>query len=153
MKEAARGMMNQKEMYKYQDMIDLPHPVSRTHPPMPVADRAAQFAPFAALTGHHEAVQEAARLTEERIELDEEQKAILDRKLQEIRRQLGSGPAVSVTYFVPDLKKSGGVYVNAFGHVKGIREHERILVLEDGTLIPIEEIAAIHSLSKAAGRT
>lgn len=153
MKEAARGMMNQKEMYKYQDMIDLPHPVSRTHPPMPAADRAAQFAPFAALTGHHEAVKEAARLTEERIELDEAQKAVLDRKLQEIRRQLGSGPAVSVTYFVPDLKKSGGAYVNAFGHVKGIREHEGVLVLEDGTSIPIEEIAAIHSLSKVTGRT
>lgn len=71
MSQAVQSMMNRREMYKYQDMIDLPHPVSRTHPPMPIQDRAAQFAPFAALSGHYEAVRETARLTEERTELDE----------------------------------------------------------------------------------
>ena len=144
MKEAARGMMNQKEMYKYQDMIDLPHHVSRTHPPMPIQDRAAQFAPFAALSGHYEAVRETARLTEVRTELDEGIREELNRELRRIQEQIGRGEAVSFTYFVPDPKKSGGAYVTVTGCVKKIKEYERAILLEDGTEIPADEIISIQ---------
>ncbi len=117
-----------KEIHKYDDMIDLAHHVSGTHPHMPVEDRAAQFAPFAALTGHHEAVRETARLTEE---------------LQNIYEHLDLEPSVSITYFVPDPKKPGGAYVTVSGCVRKIREHERTVVLTDGTEIPIDEITDI----------
>lgn len=143
MRKKDKLFTNQEEGYKYRDMIDLPHHVSGTHPPMPVQDRAAQFAPFAALTGHHEAVRETARLTSERIELDEYCKAVIDGKLQKIQEQLSKEPAVSVTYFVPDEKKAGGSYETAAGCVKKIDEYHRILVLTDGTRIPIDEIIEI----------
>lgn len=140
--------MNQEESYKYRDMLDLPHHVSRTHPPMPVQDRAAQFAPFAALTGHHEAVKETARLTDERIELDEYCKAVIDGKLQKIQEQLSTEPAASVTYFVPDAKKEGGSYETVAGCVKKVDEYQRILILTDGTRIPIDEIIEIDTSLK-----
>ncbi|MCI9341284.1 MAG: YolD-like family protein [Dorea sp.] len=131
-------------MHRYDDIIMLPRHVSKTHPPMPAADRAAQFAPFAALTGHYDAVKEAARLTEERVELDESCKAVLDGKLQDIRRRLGEEPAVTVTYFVPDERKSGGSYETAAGCVRKIDEYERVLVLTDGTRIPVSELLEIE---------
>ncbi|MCI9613721.1 MAG: YolD-like family protein [Dorea sp.] len=131
-------------MHRYDDIIMLPHHVSKTHPPMPAADRAAQFAPFAALTGHYDAVKETARLTEERVELDESCKAVLDGKLQDIRRRLGEEPAVTVTYFVPDERKSGGSYETAAGCVRKIDEYERVLVLTDGTRIPVSELLEIE---------
>lgn len=144
MKKKEKLFMNQEESYKYRDMLNLPHHVSRTHPPMPVQDRAAQFAPFAALTGHHEAVKETARLTDERIELDEYCKAVIDEKLQKIQEQLSTEqPVVSVTYFVPDAKKAGGSYETAAGCVKKVDEYQRILVLTDGTRIPIDEIIEV----------
>lgn len=136
--------MNTSDMHRYDDIIMLPHHVSKTHPPMPAADRAAQFAPFAALTGHYDAVKEAARLTEERVELDESCKAVLDGKLQDIRRRLGEEPAVTVTYFVPDERKSGGSYETAAGCVRKIDEYERVLVLTDGTRIPVSELLEIE---------
>lgn len=110
---------------------------------MPVKDRAAQFAPFAALTGHYEAVKETQRLTEERIELDEYCKASLERKLKEIREQSDTEPAVSVTYFVPDARKEGGAYVTAEGRVKKIDEYERVLVFTDGRRVMVDEIIEI----------
>ncbi len=136
--------MNTGDMHRYDDIIMLPRHVSKTHPPMPAADRAAQFAPFAALTGHYDAVKEAARLTEERVELDESCKAVLDGKLQDIRRRLGEEPAVTVTYFVPDERKSGGSYETAAGCVRKIDEYERVLVLTDGTRIPVSELLEIE---------
>lgn len=144
MSQAVQNMMNHKDIYKYQDMIDLPHPVSRTHPPMPVLDRAAQFAPFAALSGHHEAVRETARLTEERAELDEDRRAELDRELHSLREGDGMGSAVSFTYFVPDPKKAGGCYTTVTGNIKRIKEYERSVLLEDGTEIRMEEIISIE---------
>lgn len=132
-----------KNIHKYDDMIHLAHHVSRTHPPMPLSDRAAQFAPFAALTGHHEAVKETARLTDTRIELDENCKAVLNGKLQSIYERLDKEPSVSITYFVPDLKKSGGAYVTISGCVKKIREEERKVIMTDGTEIPFDEITEI----------
>lgn len=137
-----RKFLDNRGLDKYKDMIDLPHHVSTAHPQMPVPDRAAQFAPFAALSGHHEAVKETARLTDKRIELDEYCKAALDRKLKEIW-QSGSKKTVSITYFVPDVQKAGGSYVTAAGCVKKIDEYGRNLVLDDGTKIQIDEIIKI----------
>lgn len=136
--------LNHQDMYKYEDMIDLPHPVSRLHPQMPVKDRAAQFAPFAALAGHYDAVKETARLTADRIELDESCKAALDGKLKKIREGLGTKETVTITYFVPDVQKEGGSYVTVTGWVKKIDEYERVLVLSDGTRIPVDEVTSIE---------
>jgi len=146
--------LNHQDMYKYEDMIDLPHPVSRTHPQMPVKDRAAQFAPFAALAGHYDAVKETARLTDDRIELDEYCKAALDRKLTKLREGLGMGAeeTVAITYFVPDVLKEGGSYVTVTGCVKKIDEYERILLFRDGTRIPVDEIIAIKVVEEKHGR-
>lgn len=144
MQKKERLFMNQEEVYKYRDILDLPRHISKTHPPMPIKDRAAQFAPFAALTGHHEAVKETARLTGTRIELDEYCKAAVDRTLQMIRAQLKDEPEVLITYFIPDKKKTGGSYETVAGYVKKIDEYRRILILTDGTRIPFNEIIEIE---------
>jgi len=102
-------------MGKYDDIIDLPHHVSTTHPHMPMIDRAAQFMPFRALTGYEDAVQETARLTDEQVELTEDEKAVLDMRLQRLADEIASRPTVTLTYFQPDRKKSGGTYVTATG--------------------------------------
>lgn len=148
MSKNGKGFLSNDGLYRYQDMIELPHHVSKTHARMPVKDRAAQFAPFAALSGHHEAVKETARLTDDRIELDEYCKAGLDRKLKEIRRRLGTRPRVSVTYFLPDSCKEGGSYATAEGCVKKLDEYERILILEDGVQIRIDDMIEIKELSR-----
>ena len=112
--------MNQHDAdsHRYDDIIHLPHHVSTAHPPMPAADRAAQFSPFAALAGHEAAIRETARLTDERAELDENAKAVLDEKLRMIQEMLPAHPEITVTYFQPDAKKSGGAYVSVTGRVK-----------------------------------
>ncbi|MBE6659575.1 MAG: YolD-like family protein [Ruminococcaceae bacterium] len=130
---------------KYADIIDLPHHTSRTRPRMSVSARAAQFAPFAALTGYGAAVDETARLTDDMIMLDENAKAMLDGKLQIIAEHLNDLPEVTFTYFEPDKKKSGGAYRSVTGRVKEIDECERIVKLGDGTKIPIEQIYGIVS--------
>lgn len=136
---------NYDDRHKYDDIIDLPHHVSKTHPPMPLTDRAAQFAPFAALTGHNAAVKETARLTKERIELDENCKAAINRQLMLLKEQADKEPDVSVTYFVKDAKKSGGAYVSASGRVKRVDEYKRLVLLADGTKIPIDDIIKIEN--------
>ncbi len=133
-----------EDEHRYDDIIHLPHHVSTAHPPMPVRDRAAQFAPFAALTGHGAAIKETARLTEERIELDESCKMVIDGKLQIIKENLASRPAIMVTYFKPDMKKQGGAYVTRQGSVKKIDEYARLLIMSDGEKIPLEEIVGIE---------
>ena len=144
---------------KYDDIINLPHPVSRKHPPMSLYERAAQFSPFAALTGHGEAVKETARLTGTRVELDEYEKEILRGRLQYLVgcteawnaavRPVEDRPAVAVTWFVPDRLKEGGEYVTASGSVKKIDQDLRQIVLAgaDGTLveIPVDEIIRVES--------
>lgn len=129
---------------KYDDIINLPHHVSIKHPRMSNLNRAAQFAPFAALSGHDAAVKETARLTDERLELDEYMKDILSNKLQLIADQLTEQPDVVITYFQPDQKKDGGAYVTATGTVKKIDSYRRNIVMTDGTEIPIEEIINIE---------
>ncbi len=140
---------------KYADIIDLPHHQSAKRPHMPVEDRAAQFSPFAALTGYEDAVKETARLTDERIELDEYSKEDLNQQLNKIKKHLQAHtsaskqndevgqPQISVTYFVPDERKAGGAYVTVRGAVKKIKEYEQQLVMANGTEIPIGEIVEI----------
>lgn len=146
MRKETNKFMNPEEMHKYDDILELPHHVSRSRPQMPVADRAAQFAPFAALSGHYEAVKEAARQTDARIEMDESCRAMLDRKLQEIQKQ--PDRSVSVTYFVPDLKKPGGSYVTVTGRIGRIDGNGRRVILADGTCIPADDIIEIVVLSR-----
>jgi uncharacterized protein (UPF0248 family) len=127
----------------YDDIINLPHHVSATHPHMTAIDRAAQFSPFAALTGYDAAIKETARLTDERIELDDSMKDALSDKLQIIAERLKEHPEIAINYYQPDAKKNGGAYVTAVGPVKKIDEYERIVFMTDGTAIPIDEIISI----------
>lgn len=128
----------------YDDIINLPHPTSLNHPRMPIADRAAQFAPFAALTGYDDAVKEAARLTEKKRELDEDQKAQLDLRLRLLLNQLPEMPYISLTYFLPDEKKDGGIYVTVHGRLHKYDSLQKVIVLENGNRIPIENICDIE---------
>ncbi len=129
---------------KYDDIIHMERPVSRHHVPMPLENRAAQFAPFAALTGYDDAVDEAARITGSRIELSEEMKGELDMKLSEIASHIAEHPEVSVTYFVPDLLKDGGEYVTVTGAVRKINLTERQIVLENIGAISIDDVLELN---------
>jgi len=130
---------------EYDDIIHLPHHVSTNRPQMSIENRAAQFSPFAALTGHDAAVKETARLTDEKIELSEGMIAALDMKLGILIDVIAEQPEVLVTYFVPDTKKKGGAYVEARGNMKRIDEYDRVLVLQNGQKIPISDIIDIKS--------
>lgn len=127
----------------YADIIHLPHHVSQNHPQMPMLDRAAQFAPFAALTGYEAAVGETARLTSERRELDPQEAEELNRRLTELAARLPDHPEVTVEYFVPDDRKAGGAYVTVTGRVRHISVAEKTLVMEDGVEIPMEDIVSM----------
>ena len=126
----------------YDDIIHLPHHVSERHPQMSMYNRAAQFAPFAALTGHNAAITEAARLTEAEQELSESDAEVLNRKLAYLQ-SLDEKPSISVTYFVPDDKKEGGSYHTATGIVKSVEPDKGVLQFEDGTGIPVIRIKDI----------
>lgn len=130
-------------MGEYDDIINLPHHVSRKHPQMSIHDRAAQFAPFAALTGHGEAIAETARLTDRKIELDDYERLKLDEKLLILQEHIMEMPEVSVTYFCPDEKKEGGKYVTVTKALRKINEMERTLLMEDGMQISIEDILEV----------
>ena len=127
-------------MGAYDDMINLPHPTSAKHPRMPMANRAAQFAPFAALVGHGAAIRETARLTDRKMELTEDEKAVLDEKLCLL---LDAGGEAVFTYFLPDGKKSGGAYVSVAGRIKKMDLLERRVILTDGAVIPVEDILEV----------
>lgn len=129
-----------EDSHRYDDIIDLPHHVSATRPHMELSDRAAQFSPFAALTGYESAVREAARLTDQRVELDENAREALDKKLAVLEGRLAERPEVTVTYFVPDERKEGGSYVTVSGRVKRIRGDEGELVFEDGRRVGVGDI-------------
>ena len=129
---------------KYDDIINLPNPTPTCRPRMSTLDRAAQFAPFAALTGYEAVVEEAARLTDARSELSEDMKTMLNDQMQMILDHLDSEPFVTITYFVPDRRKAGGAYVDVSGMVERIDEYERCIIMKDETKIPIEQIRAIE---------
>ncbi len=128
-------------MGAYDDIINLPHPNSAKHPRMSMIDRAAQFSPFAALTGHGAAIEETARLTDRRIELTEEEKTVLDEKLRLLLETGGEG---MITYFLPDERKDGGAYVTKLGTIKKIDPLEGRVILTDHTPIHIEDILEIE---------
>ena len=128
---------------KYDEIMGLPHHVSKTRPQMPMSDRAAQFAPFAALTGYDAAIKETGRLTDERIELDVEALSALDMKYQLLMEALDEAPEVTITYFQPDERKAGGKYVSAVGTVKKIDDFERRITMQDGTRIPMDDVLSI----------
>ena len=116
---------------KYRDMIDLPYPGESKHTRMPVRDRAAQFAPFAALTGFGAVLKETERITEKRIELDEYEKEKLNENLRLLLEKQESRPEITVTFFVPDEKKDGGAYRTISGHIKRVDEESHCLILEE----------------------
>lgn len=136
-------MADNPDQNPYGDIINLPHHVSPTRPRMSMADRAAQFSPFAALSGYGDAVKETARLTGQRIELDESAKAALDEKLRLLAEVIEDRPEAVITYFLPDRRKAGGEYVMVSGTVKRADSVQRELVMTDGTRIPVEDILDI----------
>lgn len=129
----------------YDDIINLPHHVSATRHRMPMVDRAAQFSPFAALVGFDSEIKETGRLTDMKIELDEDAHANLDKKQAYLLERITEHPALTVTFFVPDMKKAGGKYVTVAGNLKKIDEYECLMLLTDGTKIPLDDIAEIES--------
>lgn len=132
--------MKEAEEHRYDDILDLPRPISKKHPPMSLLNRAAQFAPFAALTGHEAAIREAERLTEEEVVSDENRKELLDFRLQVLQRHLGEEPEVTVTYFKPDDRKSGGAYETMTGAVKKVDEYKGELVFTDKRRVALAEV-------------
>ncbi|MBT9135344.1 MAG: hypothetical protein DDT34_00395 [Firmicutes bacterium] len=130
-------------MNPYDDIINLPRHTSKSRPHMSAHDRAAQFSPFAALTGYDSAITETGRLTDNKVELDEYSKADLNEKLSKINGQIDEQPQVSITYFRPDKKKAGGTYITATGVVKKINPYERTVVMQDATMIPMDDISEI----------
>lgn len=134
---------NNNNKHQYDDIINLQHhaPSNREH--MSILDRAAQFAPFAALTGFEGAIKETARLTDKRLELDESEKTILDEKLRIIQEKLSMRYEIGFVFFRPDKTKTGGAYISIIGTVNKIDGNKRIVIMQDGTRIPIEEIIDI----------
>lgn len=128
----------------YDDIIHLPHHVSKKHPQMTMLNRAAQFAPFAALTGHDAAIQETARLTSSQRLLDDSDNEILDRKMAIIRAKLAESPTLTLIYFQPDEHKNGGAYKSVTGQLKKIDDYLHTLILSDETTIPISSIFEIE---------
>ena len=132
------------EKFPYEDIVNLPPHISKKHPQPSMMDRAARFAPFAAITGYEEMVLEEARVTDERVELDEGTKELLNAKLQMALDFAESAPEITITHFVADKKKSGGAYVKHTGVIKRIDEYEHTVVFIDKTVIGIDNIYAIE---------
>lgn len=128
---------------RYDDIINLSRPYSKRKR-MANIDRAAQFAPFAALTGYGDAVKETARLTDKKTELSENDKAIINEKLTIIQERIKERPSVRVTYFRPDIKKEGGAYVSIEGNVKKINAYNKTLTFASGETVSIYEILSIE---------
>lgn len=131
------------DVHKYDEIINLPHHKSKTRAPMPRYNRAAQFAPFAALTGYEAAIAETARRTEQKRELDRDEIAVLNDKIRLISEHINELPQVRITYFISDERKSGGRYVEKCGVVRIIDSVDKVIIMYDETKIPIDDIAAI----------
>ena len=133
------------DIHDYDDIINLPHHVSKTHPHMSLADRAAQFSPFAALTGYEDAIKEAGRIVDEKIELSEEEKEEINRKLNYLNEHKKENIQITVTYFLMDMKKSGGSYRQITSNLKRLDEIEKTILLADNTILRIDDIRKIQS--------
>ena len=129
----------------YEDIIGLPHHVSKTRPQMPMSDRAAQFSPFSALTGYDSAIHETGRLTSEKIELSEDAREILNRKLLIVAESPEQNTEVIITCFVPDELKNGGSYREISGIIKKIDEVEQAIIMQDQTRIPLDSLLEIET--------
>ena len=129
--------------HAYDDIIRLPHPTSRKHPRMSMEERAAQFAPFAALTGFGGVIRETGRLTDKQVELGESDQVELERVLTFLDSQEEEHPMIKVTYFLPDTYKEGGTYVTVTGHLKRIDQVEGALLLWEGVRVPIQDIRSV----------
>ncbi len=143
--------MKEKSEHRYDDIINLPHHVSESRPQMSRWNRAAQFSPFAALTGYDAAIRETARLTEERIELDESRRAEISEKLRLLHENQAERPTASITYFVYDKYKDGGAYVTTTGEIKKVDPVYHTVIMADGTVIDMEEIIEVHLPSEIGG--
>ena len=133
------------DIHDYDDIINLPHHVSKTHPHMSLADRAAQFSPFAALTGYEEAIKEAGRIVDEKIELSEEEKEEINRKLNYLNEHKKENTQITITYFLKDMKKNGGSYRQITSNLKRLDEIEKTILLADNTILRIDDIRKIQS--------
>ena len=131
--------------FPYQDMLELPHHVSQRHPPMSLRDRAAQFAPFSALTGYEALLKEVARTVEPRRELAEASQELLNAQLQLLMGHLAERPIVQIEHFLPDARKNGGTYRHTTGRLVQVLPDEGQLVLSDGNTIALADIAALKS--------
>lgn len=131
-------------MNGYDYIINMPHHVSETHPQMSMHDRAAQFSPFVALTGHSDAVKETARLTDEKAELTEDEISALNQKLNYLTEHAEERPEITVEYFVPDERKSGGAYITVTGNFRRIDEYSQNIIMANGGEIPIKDIFIIQ---------
>lgn len=131
---------------KYDDILELPHPVSDKHPPMPMADRAAQFAPFAALTGHDAVLRETERLTDSPVELTDSRRSELDAQLISLSQELDRMPKVAITHFVPDTRKSGGAYIRTVGCIRRVDAVARAVIMADGSGIDMDFVTDIQKL-------
>ena len=130
--------------HEYDDIINLPHHVSAERPHMPMIDRAAQFKPFAALTGYDAAIVETARLTDAKRELTEEQKEAIGIQLRALRDRLKTDPQVSVTWFVPDSRKVGGAYKTVSGAARRVDETRGVLEMRSGAVIAFDDIISLE---------
>ena len=133
------------DIHDYDDIINLPHHVSKTHPHMSLADRAAQFSPFAALTGYEDAIKEAGRIVDEKIELSEEEKEEINRKLNYLNEHKKENTQITITYFLKDMKKNGGSYRQITSNLKRLDEIEKTILLADNTILRIDDIRKIQS--------
>lgn len=133
------------ERFPYEDIINVPRHISKVHPQVSMTDRAARFSPFAAISGYEDMVREAARVTEVRVEITDAAKKLLNEKLNMIAERLCEAHEVTITYFEPDKKKSGGVYIAVTGVVKRIDELKKIVVMKDNKKIRIDDIYALDS--------
>jgi len=129
---------------KYDDIVNLPHPNPRKHIRMPLTSRAAQFAPFAALTGHSTAIEETARITNKKIELDDSMKELINEKLLFLEHTLKKFPIITITFFLADKNKSGGSYISSTGYIKKFLRNEHNLIMSDDCIIPINDILEVH---------
>lgn len=137
-------MNDRMECHRYDDVINRQHPTSKKHPRMSNMNRAAQFAPFAALTGYEESIEETARLTDRRIELSEYESEELNAKLNFIQEHIKEHPEVTITYFQPDERKEGGKYITVAGKVRRIDEVNSMIVFEDERIVLLEMLAKVE---------
>ena len=138
------SVLYKSQSHKYDDIINLPHHVSKSHPPMEIMDRAAQFSPFSALTGYEAAAKETQRLTQPRIELDDSEKLLLDKKFHQLEAELSLNPVISVIYFVPDKRKEGGAYITVSGKVSKIDYYKKNIQMESGEILSLDDIIDIQ---------